>query len=108
MIKRIVMLALVCVLLMGAKTSGKSYLFNVKDPAYVGTVQLKAGGYRLKVDGAQVVLTDKDGRVIDAPAQLETCEQKFEQTAVLSRESGESRRITSIQLGGTSYTVVFD
>jgi hypothetical protein len=108
MIKRIVMLALVCVLIISAKTSGKSYSFNVKEPSVVGSVSLKAGDYRLKLDGTQVVLTDKDGKVIDTNAKLETAEHKFDQTAILSRDSDGSHRIVSIQLGGTSYSVVFE
>jgi hypothetical protein len=33
MLKRIVMLALMCVLIIGAKTGSKSYSFSIKDPA---------------------------------------------------------------------------
>ena len=108
MLKRILMLALLCVLVIGAKTGGKTYSFSIKDPAVAGSAQLKAGDYRLKVDGAQVMLTDKDGKAIDINAKLEQAERKFEQTAILSIDSDGANRIVCIQLGGSSYSVVFE
>jgi hypothetical protein len=108
MLKRIVMFALLCVLIVGAKTGGKSYSFSLKGPAVAGGAQLKPGDYRLKVDGAQVVLTDKDGKVIDTNTKLEPAERKFDQTAIISIDSEGAHRIVCIQLGGSSYSVVFE
>jgi hypothetical protein len=69
---------------------------------------LKPGDYRLKVNGDQVVLIDKDGKVIDANAKLEPAERKFENTAILSHDSDGAHRIVGIQLGGSAYSVVFE
>lgn len=108
MLKRIIMFALLCVLIASAKNSGKTYSFSVKDPTVAGSTQLKPGEYRLKVDGAQVVLTDKDGKVIDTSARLEPVERRFAQTAILSNDSDGAHRIVSIQLADSMYSVVFE
>lgn len=103
MIKRIVMFGLLVVALASAKT----YTFTISDPAQAGTTQLKAGEYRLRLDGAQVVLIDQGGRQIDAAATVEETDRKFDQTSVTTSDVDGIRRIESIQLGGSTSKVVF-
>jgi hypothetical protein len=108
MFKRIAIFTLLInVWLVSAKTGAKTYSFVLADPAVAGNAQLKAGEYHLKLDGAQVVLTDKDRNRIDTNAKVETGERKFEATAVTTLNEDGASRIVSIELGGSTNVVVF-
>jgi hypothetical protein len=107
MFKRLAILALASVLLVSARTSAKNYTINISDSATVGNAQLTPGQYHIKLDGSQVVLTDKAGNQIDASAKLETADHKFEQTSITTSKADGTNRILSIQLGGGSNLVVF-
>jgi hypothetical protein len=104
MFKRLTIVALMSVLL----ASAKSYTINISDPASAGSVELKAGEYRLKLDGTQVVLIDKAGKQIDTTAKVETAEHKFDQTSISISKADGANRIISIQLGGSTNRVVFE
>lgn len=103
----ILALALTSILLAGSKNGVKTYTFTLHDPAVAGSAQLKPGEYRLKLDGSQVVLTDKNGNRIDTTATVETAERKFDGTAIDSTTAEGTNRITAIELGGSKNRVVF-
>ena len=107
MFKRFTILALLSVLLLSAKMFTKTYTFIISQPAIAGNTQLKPGEYHIKLDGAQVVLTDHSGLRIDATAKVETAERKFTDTAVDASKDGDTDRILFIELGGSSNRVVF-
>ena len=112
MFKRLAIVALLSVFIVGAKTniksSAKTYTINISESAKAGAVDLKPGEYKLKLDGPQVVMTDKDGNEINAGAKLETGDRKFEQTAVSTTNVDGTNRILYIQIGGSRNTVVFE
>jgi hypothetical protein len=108
MFKRFTILALLSVLLLSAKVFTKTYTFAISDQAIAGNTQLKPGEYHIKLDGAQVVLTDKSGSRIDTTAKVETTERKFTDTAVLTSKESGGDRILYIELGGSSNRVVFE
>ena len=107
MFKRFTILALLSALLLSAKMGTKTYTFSISNQAIAGNAQLKPGEYHIKLDGAQVVLTDKSGLRIDTTATVETAERKFDQTAVATAKESGTDRIIYIELGGSSNKVVF-
>ena len=108
MFKRIAILTLLAgVWLASAKNGVKTYSFVLNRSAAVGNAQLKPGEYHVKLAGAQVELTDKDWKPIDATAKVETGERKFEVTAVTTLNAEGTNRIVSIELGGTSNVITF-
>ena len=107
MFKRFTIVALLSVLLLSAKMFTKTYTFSISNQAIAGNTQLKPGEYHIKLDGAQVVLTDKSGVRIDTTATVETAERKFDQTAVATATESGTDRIIYIELGGSSNKVVF-
>ena len=107
MFKRFTILALLSVLLLSAKVFTKTYTFAISDQAIAGNTQLKPGEYHIKLDGAQVVLTDKSGLRIDTTATVETAERKFTDTAVSTSKESGADRILYIELAGSSNKVVF-
>jgi hypothetical protein len=103
----ILVLALAGLLLAGSKTGAKTYTFTLDHSAVAGTAQLKPGEYHLKVDGAQVVLIDKDGKQIDTTAMVETAERKFDATAIATTDADGTNRLLSIEFRGSRSRVVF-
>lgn len=87
--------------------SAKSYTFTLSSPAQAGTVQLKRGEYKLKVDGSQVVLTDQTGHRIETTAAVEDADQKYPQTTLTMSNEDGGPRIVSIELANTTRKVVF-
>ena len=103
MFKRIAILMVVCVALVGAKT----FTFTLSNSAQAGAVQLKPGEYKIKLNGSEVVLTDQNGRQIDAAAKLETADRKFSHTAIMVSSADGGSRLVSIELGSTNSKVIF-
>jgi hypothetical protein len=104
MLKRMTLLALLTISLASAKT----FKFGLAEAAKAGDVQLRAGEYKLEVNGSKVELMDKDGRIIDVKAKLETADYEFSFTAVvLSRADGPTR-IQWIYLENRKSRVAFD
>jgi len=104
MFKRLLVIAAFSVLVVAAK----NYSFSVSDPSKAGTATLKPGEYTVKVDGDQVVVSDKAGNRVDTAAKLETADRKFEHTAITTIDGDGAKRIVSIEFGGTKYKLVFD
>ena len=98
----------VLVLLAASLACAKSYHFVVRTPTLVGNTQLKPGEYTLKVDGSQVVLVDRSGEQVSTAARIETTDQTFSQTSVLTTAKDGVVRIESVALSGTHNKVVFD
>ena len=104
MFKRLLVIAALSVLVVAAK----NYSFSIGDQAKAGTASLKPGEYSIKVDGEQVVLTDKSGNRIDTTAKLETADRKFEHTAIATTDAEGAKRIVWVEIGGTKCKLVFE
>jgi hypothetical protein len=104
MFKRVALLLLVA----GLVASAKTYNFSVDGVTQIGTAELKAGEYKVKVDGQQVSLVDRAGHQIETTAKLESADHKFTHTAIAISTKDGGARILSIELGGSSNKVVFD
>ncbi|MBS1854999.1 MAG: hypothetical protein JST11_06520 [Acidobacteria bacterium] len=103
MLQRLTMIALLTVGLAAAK----NYNFSMYDTAKAGSVQLKPGDYKVKVDGSKITVMDSDGNRIDAKATLQPVEKKYDQTAVAMKKASDGNEIQYIELGGTKDKLVF-
>ena len=108
MFKKLVILALMSVVLVTAKTSVKTYTVHFSETVKAGSVDLKAGEYKLKVEGSQVVFTDQRGKQIEASATVESTDRKFDRTSITMSTADGTSRLVSIQLGGSNNTVKFE
>jgi hypothetical protein len=88
--------------------SAKTYTFTVTTPSQAGSVQLKPGEYKLKVDGSQAVLMDGRGHQLNATTKVETTDHKFNQTSILSSTTDGTNRINWVELGGSKDKVDFE
>jgi len=102
-------LVVICCLIVSIAglAAAKSYYFTLAEPAVVGTNELKAGDYEVKVEGTQVVVTDQvHGKSFKLAATLEHSDRRFDGTAVESTSKDGKDRILAITLGGSNTRVV--
>jgi hypothetical protein len=83
-----------------ALASTKSYNLSLFFPVKLGTTELKAGDYRLEVEGDKVVI--RSGKVrSEATVRVEQADTKYNTTSVRVIGSSGEQKIQEIRLGGT-------
>ena len=108
MFKRLAAIALLFgVVLVSAKIGAKTYTLTISEKTVAGNTELKPGEYRIRLEGAQAVVTDQNGKQLDITGTVETAEHKFDVTSAISTKAEGTNRLVAVQLGGTSYKIVF-
>jgi hypothetical protein len=88
--------------------SAKTYEIVLSSPTKAGSVQLKPGQYKLKVDGANAIFTDLNtSKSYTTPVKVENGDKKFDDTRVQSTKDGDSEKINEIDLGGSKTKLGF-
>jgi hypothetical protein len=82
------------------------YKITLTEPAVIAGSVVKAGDYRIVVNGDKATLTTGKTR-LEVPVKVETGNQKFHYTSVESRTEAGKNVVNDIQVGGTSTTLVF-
>jgi hypothetical protein len=91
-----------------ASASTKTYEITLSSPSKVGSMQLAAGSYKLKVDGNKAVFTNRDtDKQVTADVKVDTVEKKYEVTAIDSTKTGDVEQINAIELGGSKTKLEF-
>ncbi len=88
-----------------ALAAGKKYDLKLYEPAMVAGTELKAGEYRVEVDGDKAVIKGYKVQK-EASVKQETSDQKYDSTTV-RLSAGEKKQIKEIRLGGTKTKLVF-
>ena len=70
-------------------------------------MQLKAGEYKVKVDGTNAVFTDKQFKSVTAPVKVEQARKKFQYTAVDASKEGDVDKVNAIEFGGSNTRLEF-
>jgi hypothetical protein len=87
----------------------KSYDITFDRPAQVGSTQLPAGHYSLKVDASTLHFKNLDsGKTIDATGKVASASQKFDNTSSTSNDSNGTLKVKEIDLGGTTTKIEFE
>ena len=74
----------------------------------MGSAQLKAGQYKLKVDGSNAIFTDANNeKTVTTPVKVEEGDKKVDSTRVQSTVDGDSDRIQEIDLEGSKTKLTF-
>jgi hypothetical protein len=82
------------------------YKVTLTEPAIIAGSIVKAGDYRIVVNGDKATLTM--GKIsVEVPVKVETGKQKFHYTSVDCRMEGGKNMLDDIQVGGTNTTLVF-
>src|SRR5690349_11538561 len=99
--KTLLLVAALCVFMISS-AAAKSYDIVLTSPTVAGNVALKAGEYRLKVEGNTATFTNvENGKTFTAPVKVETSDQKFDQTRLQSTKEGEQDKLQEIDLSGS-------
>jgi hypothetical protein len=99
-----------CVLFLTAAmlfASAASYSVTLFQPSMVSGTELKAGEYKLTIDGDKATIT-KGKEKVEAVVKMESTENKFPATSVRYSDQGGKMKIQEIRLGGTTTKVVFN
>jgi hypothetical protein len=96
-------LSLATLVLGAAAIAASSYDVKLYAPVSIGATNLKAGDYKVEMQGDKAVF--KSGKnVIEVPATMGTSDQKFGFTSLLTTDS----KLREIDLGGTKSKIVFN
>jgi len=88
--------------------SAKTYEIILSGPTKAGSIELKAGQYKLKVDGANAIFTEiNSAKSFTTPVKVETTDKKFDDTRVQTTKDGNVDKIEEIDLGGSKTKLGF-
>jgi hypothetical protein len=88
--------------------SAKSWDINLGGPVMAGNTEIKAGQYRVKVDGTQAVFTEAESsRSFTVPVKVENNDRKFDETMVQTHNENGTDNLREIDLGGSTAKLEF-
>ena len=97
--------ALMFLVLALSAMSAETYTLEIYQPVYLGGQELKAGEYRLDVQGDNMTL--KKGKLaVESKVKVETLAEKARATALVCDKVGDRLEISAIQLKGTTTKLV--
>jgi hypothetical protein len=82
--------------------SAADYKLELAQTTQVGGTQLKAGAYKVEVQGDKAVFKSGKDVVAQSPAKVENGKQRYSATAVSTNAS----KLESISIGGTTMKIV--
>lgn len=86
----------------------KSYDISFSSPTKAGSAQLKAGDYRLSLDGAKATFTDVNTlKTVTTDVKVENSDKKFDNTKVSTTTDGGTTVVKEIELGGSKMKIDF-
>lgn len=91
----------------GMASAATSFSVRFLQSAIVGGNELKAGEYRVEVDGDKAVIT-AGKHTVQAAVQVETDDSKHPSTIVRYRNGDGKYRVSEIQVGGSKTRLVFN
>jgi hypothetical protein len=88
--------------------SAKTYDILLSSPTKAGNLQLKAGEYRMTVNGTKVIFTDVNTtKSFKTDVKVENTDTKFGDTKIDTSNDGSSSVIKDIELGGSKTKIDF-
>ena len=99
--KKLLLTGILCLSTLGI-LSAKSYTITLANPTQAGDVQLKPGDYKVKVEGGMAVFTDQErNKSFSVPVKVGNSDEKFNDTAVITKNESGVDKIQEIDLGGS-------
>lgn len=87
-------------------SAAPTYKITLTEPAVVAGSAVKAGDYRIVVNGDKATLTS--GKIhLEVPVTVQNGKEKFQYTSVECRTEGGKNVLNDVQLGGTRTILVF-
>lgn len=94
-------------LAMAFASAAEHYTVTLHQSTMVAGTELKAGDYKVEVNGNKAILTSGK-KSVEAPVKVETGDQKYSATTVRYATAGGNYQIDEIRVGGTKTKIVFD
>ncbi len=92
----------IAVFAVGIASAASSYSLKLYDSVTIGGTQLKAGDYKVEMQGDKAVF--KSGKnAVEIPATFGTNDKKYSSTSFVS----ENSKVLEIDLGGTTTKILF-
>jgi hypothetical protein len=85
----------------------KTYDITFASPTKAGTLQLKAGDYKLKLDGTKVTFIDAKQKAFTTDGKVENATKSFDVTKVNTSTEGGATVVKDIELGGSKIKIDF-
>ena len=93
-------------LAMAIASAASSYHFSIFQSSYVGGKELKAGDYKVELNGDKAMI--KVGKqTLEATVKVENGTEKFSETSVRYANTDGKMTVQEIRLGGTTTKLVF-
>jgi len=89
-----------------AAYAGSSYSIRLSQPAEVGGTELKAGDYKVQVEGGKATIKGQ-GQTVEANVSVEDGGAKYPRTSVRYDTADGKYKMERIQIGGTKTTLIF-
>jgi translation elongation factor P/translation initiation factor 5A len=88
--------------------SAKTYDLHLYETTQVASTDLKAGNYKVKLDGSHAVFTDTENyKSVTTPVKIEKNNKKFEETMVETDKQNGMDKLREIDLGGSTTKLEF-
>lgn len=87
-------------------SAASSYHFSLFQPSYVAGKELKAGDYKIELNGDKAII--KAGKqTLEATVKVESTTERFTETSVRYATADGKMMVQEIRLGGTKTKLVF-
>jgi hypothetical protein len=88
--------------------AAKSLEITLSSPTKVGSVELKAGDYRLSLDGTKAKFTNVETlKTVTTDVKLEDGDTKFASTRLVIVDEGAGSVMKQIRIGGSKTKAIF-
>lgn len=92
-------------LALGVATAASNYSLNLDSKVWVGDKELKAGDYKVTINGDKAVI--KSGKnVVEVPAKVETSPNKYTVSTINTKTEGGKVMLREIHVGGSSTRII--
>lgn len=92
-----------------AASADQSYKVTLGSPAKVKDADLRAGQYKITIDGPKVTFTEvNSGKMFELAAKVESVDKKFDTTEIHTRKGEGGAQISEIRIGGSKTRIVFE
>jgi len=103
-----VLLVAVLVIVTLSVAAAKTYTVSVTTAVKAGSVQLKAGDYKLAVDGNKITFTEvKTNQSFTTDGKIENAAKSYENTKMETTTEGGATVVKDIELGGSKIKIDF-
>ena len=91
----------------GTVPNGATYRFTLAQPASVNGAVLQPGNYKVAIHDSNAIVTNEDGKAVEAAVKVETAPTKFATTAVTIEVHNNKPVIVEVDLGGRKTKLLF-